>query len=122
MIGIPLKHLALMSSKLRKVCQISDLYSIYFTTMYILSKLKSNHIYIIELVIILITLADATCVSFPGPGENHIYTFNPMREFIHNYEDHLDEAFYNFKKTHKKYYNNDMDHKYRKEIFRQNIR
>ncbi|XP_032691451.1 digestive cysteine proteinase 1 [Odontomachus brunneus] len=65
---------------------------------------------------------NATCVSFPGPGENHIYTFNPMREFIHNYEDHLDEAFYNFKKTHKKYYNNDMDHRYRKEIFRQNIR
>lgn len=72
--------------------------------------------------VITIILADATCVSFPGPGDKHIYTFNPMREFIHNYEGHLDEAFHNFKKTHKKTYDSDLDHKYRKNIFRQNMR
>lgn len=66
--------------------------------------------------------ADATCISFPGPGEKHIYTFNPMREFIHNYEDHLHEAFDLFKQTHKKHYKNDLDHMYRKNLFRQNIR
>lgn len=45
-----------------------------------------------------------------------------MREFIHNHEDHLDEAFDTFKKTHEKNYKNDLDHTYRKDLFRQNIR
>ncbi|XP_020293033.1 digestive cysteine proteinase 1 [Pseudomyrmex gracilis] len=63
-----------------------------------------------------------TCTSFPGPGENHIYTFNPMREFVHNYEDHLHKAFDKFKKTHNKKYLNELDHMYRKNIFRQNMR
>lgn len=66
---------------------------------------------------------NATCVSFPGPGENHLYTFNPMYEFIHNYnEDHLHEAFEKFKKTHRKSYKDALDHVYRKNLFRQNIR
>lgn len=65
---------------------------------------------------------DATCVSFPGPGENHIYTFNPMREFIHNHEDHLNEAFDRFKKVHNRHYNSHLNHTYRKDLFRQNIR
>ncbi|KAG5323456.1 CFAD protein, partial [Pseudoatta argentina] len=65
---------------------------------------------------------DDKCVSFPGPGENHIYTFNPMREFIHNYEDHLHEAFDKFKKIYNKNYRDDLDHMYRKDLFRQNIR
>lgn len=45
-----------------------------------------------------------------------------MREFIHNYENHLDEAFDTFKKTHQKDYKNGLDHMYRKDLFRQNIR
>lgn len=45
-----------------------------------------------------------------------------MREFIHNYEDHLHEAFDLFKQTHKKHYKNDLDNIYRKNLFRQNIR
>ncbi|KYQ50589.1 Counting factor associated protein D [Trachymyrmex zeteki] len=65
---------------------------------------------------------DEKCVSFPGPGENHVYTFNPMREFIHNYEDHLHKAFDKFKKTYNKNYKDDLDHMYRKDLFRQNIR
>lgn len=65
---------------------------------------------------------NSTCVSFPGPGDKHVYTFNPMREFIHNYDTHMNEAFESFKKTHKKQYATDLDHMKRKEIFRQNIR
>jgi len=45
-----------------------------------------------------------------------------MREFIHNYEDHLNEAFDKFKKTHNKNYKDDLDYVYRKDLFRQNIR
>ncbi|XP_011696859.1 PREDICTED: uncharacterized protein LOC105455322 [Wasmannia auropunctata] len=56
-------------------------------------------------------IEDTKCVSFLGPGENHVYTFNSMREFIHNYEDnYLHEAFDKFKKTHK----NDLDYVYAK--------
>ena len=35
---------------------------------------------------------------FPGPGDKHVYTFNPMREFVHNYDTHVNEAFEDFKK------------------------
>ena len=63
-----------------------------------------------------------TCVSFPGPGDKHIYTFNPMREFIHNYDTHVNEAFEDFKKTHSKEYTDHVDQLIRKEIFRQNVR
>lgn len=45
-----------------------------------------------------------------------------MREFIHNYEDHLHEAFEKFKKTHNKNYKDDFAHMYRKDLFRQNMR
>ncbi|XP_076181446.1 C1 family peptidase 26-29-p [Ptiloglossa arizonensis] len=63
-----------------------------------------------------------TCVSFPGPGDKHIYTFNPMREFVHNYEAHVNEAFKDFKKVHNKEYINEKEHVIRKEVFRQNLR
>lgn len=45
-----------------------------------------------------------------------------MREFIFNYEDHLHQAFDKFKKIHNKIYKDDLDHMYRKDLFRQNIR
>lgn len=45
-----------------------------------------------------------------------------MQEFIHNYEDHLHQAFYKFKKTYNKNYKDDLDHMYRKDLFRQHIR
>ncbi|XP_054004066.1 digestive cysteine proteinase 1 [Hylaeus anthracinus] len=63
-----------------------------------------------------------TCGSFPGPGDRHVYTFNPMREFIHNYDAHVDDAFDTFKKTHNKEYTNEIEHSKRKEVFRQNLR
>ncbi|XP_003494144.1 digestive cysteine proteinase 1 [Bombus impatiens] len=63
-----------------------------------------------------------TCVGFPGPGDKHVYTFNPMREFVHNYDTHVNEAFEDFKKTHNKEYVNHVDQLMRKEVFRQNLR
>ncbi|OXU23840.1 hypothetical protein TSAR_007465 [Trichomalopsis sarcophagae] len=65
---------------------------------------------------------NASCVSFPGPGEHRIYTFNPMKEFIHNHQAHVDMAFDRFKKTHNKNYAHDLEHKQRKEHFRHNLR
>jgi len=63
-----------------------------------------------------------TCTSFPGPGVNHIYTFNPVKEFIHNYDDHMESAFDQFKKRHNREYADDLEHTKRKESFRQNLR
>ena len=65
---------------------------------------------------------DTSCVSFPGPGDRHIYLFNPMQEFVHNHQKHVDDAFENFKYNHKKNYAHDLEHKQRKEHFRQNMR
>lgn len=66
--------------------------------------------------------ADTSCVSFPGPGEHRVYTFNPMKEFIHNHQAHVDMAFESFKKTYDKNYAHDLEHKQRKEHFRHNLR
>ncbi|XP_049834066.1 digestive cysteine proteinase 1 [Schistocerca gregaria] len=66
--------------------------------------------------------ANMTCTSFPGPGSKHIYTFNPMKEFVHNYDKHVDKAFEEFKHIHKKSYVSDIEHSQRKELFRQNMR
>jgi C1A family cysteine protease len=63
-----------------------------------------------------------TCTSFPGPGVSHIYTFNPMKEFIHNYDDHMESAFDQFKKRHNREYDDELEHSKRKESFRQNLR
>ncbi|CAB3361153.1 Hypothetical predicted protein [Cloeon dipterum] len=63
-----------------------------------------------------------TCTSFPGPGDKHIYTFNPMREFMQNYETHVNDAFEQFKQTHNKQYQDPSEHGKRKDIFRQNLR
>lgn len=66
--------------------------------------------------------ANLTCTSFPGPGDRHIYTFNPMKEFIHNYDKHVETAFDHFRKRHGKDYSGDVEHSKRKEVFRQNLR
>ncbi|VVC24114.1 Hypothetical protein CINCED_3A023935 [Cinara cedri] len=62
------------------------------------------------------------CESFPGPGIDYVYSFNPMMEFINNYEDHVDSNFEKFKKHHKKNYINKSEHFVRKNNFRQNLR
>lgn len=65
---------------------------------------------------------NTTCVSFPGPGDKHVYTFNPMREFIHDYDNHMETAFGHYKKTHNRKYKNVTEHHRAKENFRQNLR
>nr|CAH7744140.1 unnamed protein product [Callosobruchus chinensis] len=67
--------------------------------------------------------SNMTCSSFPGPGDKHIYTFNPMAEFVKpETTGHLDFEFDKFKRKHNKQYEGQTEHILRKEIFRQNIR
>ncbi|KAG5893243.1 hypothetical protein JTB14_013404 [Gonioctena quinquepunctata] len=64
-----------------------------------------------------------TCRSFPGPGDKHIYTFNPMAEFIRpETSSHVDAEFHGFVSKHEKQYTDEKEHFLRKEIFRQNVR
>nr|CAD7443466.1 unnamed protein product [Timema bartmani] len=63
-----------------------------------------------------------TCGNFSTYDENHIYLFNPMKEFVHNYDAHVDQAFEKFKSNHSKTYDSDKEHTLRKEAFRQNLR
>ncbi|XP_018328843.1 digestive cysteine proteinase 1 [Agrilus planipennis] len=67
--------------------------------------------------------ANLTCGSFPGPGINHLYTFNPMAEFVHPVETrHVDAEFDKFMTKHGKKYQGEKELEERKEVFRQNIR
>ncbi|XP_044745949.1 digestive cysteine proteinase 1 [Coccinella septempunctata] len=67
--------------------------------------------------------SNLTCSSFPGPGDKHIYTFNPMKEFIYPETDsHVEFEFGKFKTKHGKSYENQKEHDLRKNIFRQNVR
>lgn len=63
------------------------------------------------------------CQSFPGPGNAHYATMNPMKEFIHpRSEEHVDDEFERFKSKHSKDYATHHEHENRKNIFRQNLR
>lgn len=63
------------------------------------------------------------CESFPGPGIDHVYNFNPMMEYIDNYRSLEDSAFEEFKRHHNKNYANDTaEHFGRQNNFRQNLR
>uniref|UniRef100_A0A2M4AIZ6 Putative cathepsin l n=1 Tax=Anopheles triannulatus TaxID=58253 RepID=A0A2M4AIZ6_9DIPT len=63
------------------------------------------------------------CVSFPGPGNGHYATFNPMQEFVHpRSEEHLHDEFSRFKGKHQKTYASDREHEHRMNVFRQNLR
>ncbi|XP_058066919.1 digestive cysteine proteinase 1 [Anopheles bellator] len=63
------------------------------------------------------------CVGFPGPGNGHYATFNPMQEFIHpRSEEHLHDEFNRFKGKHNKNYASDHEHEKRLNVFRQNLR
>ncbi|CAD7080373.1 unnamed protein product [Hermetia illucens] len=63
------------------------------------------------------------CVPFPGPGQGHYATFNPMKEFIYpTATDHVDHEFERFKNKHNKKYEHEAEVEHRKNIFRQNLR
>lgn len=64
------------------------------------------------------------CGPFPGPGsgsEHHI-SMNPMHEFIHRADDHVEDAFERFKRAHSKNYRDKATHEKRKHNFRHNLR
>lgn len=68
-------------------------------------------------------ISDKPCVGFPGPGSGTVATFNPMREFVHpHYTEHVDDEFHRFINKHGKVYDQNVEHQFRKEIFRQNLR
>lgn len=69
------------------------------------------------------TPANLTCTGYPGPGnEGHRVSFNPMREFIHHDDKHVDSMFDNYRKTYNKNYETDREHAQRKTNFRHNLR
>ncbi|ESP01269.1 hypothetical protein LOTGIDRAFT_111926, partial [Lottia gigantea] len=63
-----------------------------------------------------------TCGGFPGPGVERRVRMNPMREFVHHDDSHVEEMFQSFKKTHQKLYKDDKEHQERQHIFRHNLR
>ncbi|XP_035715086.1 digestive cysteine proteinase 1 isoform X2 [Folsomia candida] len=66
-----------------------------------------------------------SCGDFPGPGVSHhktIATFNPMKEFIHNEDRHVQTNFEEFINTHNKQYKHDREHHHRLNVFRNNFR
>lgn len=63
-----------------------------------------------------------TCTSFPGPGHTSVAQLNPMKEFIHNYDGHIEEEWRHFKKSYGKKYKNKSEHEERRRVFRDNHR
>ncbi|CAL8102245.1 unnamed protein product [Orchesella dallaii] len=66
----------------------------------------------------------APCRDFPGPGVHHhrtIATFNPMKEFIHNMDEHITSGFEEFVQTHNKRYH-EKEQMHRLNVFRHNHR
>lgn len=65
------------------------------------------------------------CHDFPGPGAHHhttIASFNPIKEFVHGFEEHVTSGFDDFVRTHQKKYENDTEQQTRLNTFRQNFR
>uniref|UniRef100_U5EWS0 Putative cathepsin l cathepsin l n=1 Tax=Corethrella appendiculata TaxID=1370023 RepID=U5EWS0_9DIPT len=63
------------------------------------------------------------CVGFPGPGNGHYATFNPMKEFVRpSSDEHVDMEFTRFKNKHRKSYNTEHEHERRRNVFLQNLR
>lgn len=64
------------------------------------------------------------CGGFPGPGINHLATFNPMREFINEDRSHLETEWERFHRVHNKrpQYKSNKEHLMRQHVFEQNFR
>ena len=65
---------------------------------------------------------EKSCHGWPGPGVDHTYTMNPMKEFVDNHEVHVRETFEEFKKNHGKEYRDAIDEANRLDLYRQNLR
>jgi len=62
------------------------------------------------------------CHDWPGPGHEHVYQMNPMKEFIHNYDNHVRASFDDFIVKHNKWYNNKKEAEQRHVNFKHNMR
>jgi len=63
-----------------------------------------------------------TCRGWPGPGHEHTYAMQPMKEFIDNEDHHVIASFEVFKDRHSKEYRNKVEEHHRIQLFRQNMR
>ncbi|XP_061192572.1 digestive cysteine proteinase 1-like [Saccostrea echinata] len=64
-----------------------------------------------------------SCSGFPGPGfSERKVLMNPMVEYIHNYDNHVEEMFIKHKQKHAPKYSSIKEHAQRQHIFRQNVR
>ena len=61
------------------------------------------------------------CHGWPGPGMDHTYTMNPIREFIDNHDAHVTQSFEDFKQDHGRNFDSE-EHQRRLEVYRQNLR
>lgn len=71
------------------------------------------------------------CGDFPGPGiskrrvlkNSEIQVLmNPLKEYIHNYDQHHQELFEKFKMTHNRAYTGKTEHASRFSMFKNNVR
>merc|ERR1719245_864681 len=63
-----------------------------------------------------------SCHGWPRPGSDHVYTMNPMKEFVDNHEAHVRDTFEEFKVHHSKKYRDENDEENRLDLYRQNLR
>lgn len=70
---------------------------------------------------LLFVTPETICSSFPGPGLDHVYSFNPMAEFVDRETQHIDSAWETYKRIHNKTYKPEH-HDSRKQVFLQNMR
>lgn len=70
---------------------------------------------------LLFLITETICGSFPGPGLDHVYSFNPMAEFVNRDTQHADSAWETYKRIHNKTYKPEH-HDSRKQVFLQNMR
>ena len=67
-------------------------------------------------------VADVPCTESMAPEEEHHITMNPMREFVHNIDDHTQNLFSKFVNTHARVYSGEDEHLLRMHTFRQHVR
>ncbi|GAB1599982.1 digestive cysteine proteinase 1-like [Argonauta hians] len=66
--------------------------------------------------------AALTCTGFPGPGDKHLASMNPMMELVDRKISYSDGMFEEFKKKHNKSYKGGKEHNKRHHHFLQNLR
>src|SRR5690606_5895395 len=62
------------------------------------------------------------CRGFPGPGAEGLALMNPIREFVDDGFEPVDDHFDSFRRRHNKSYDANEELNYRKNIFRHNYR